>query len=56
MRVLDKNADATWSNGSGSDLKPSNLDHVVAANQIEFKKFNGVDVRGWVEEETESKK
>lgn len=46
MRVLSKNADATWGNESGTR---SNLDHVVASDQLEFKQFDGadVDVRGW---------
>jgi len=37
-------------------FKPSDLDHVVASNQLKFKpSFNGsdVDVRGWPTEQTE---
>jgi endonuclease/exonuclease/phosphatase family metal-dependent hydrolase len=54
MRTLTKNKPHTWSNGSKSRLKPSNLDHVVAANHLKFKQFNGADVRvlGWPEEST----
>ncbi len=49
MRLLSKNADATWSNGTGSRFSPTDLDHVVAADHLEFKNFGGanVDVRGW---------
>jgi endonuclease/exonuclease/phosphatase family metal-dependent hydrolase len=54
MRTLTKNKPHTWSNGSTSRLKPSNLDHVVAANHLKFKQFSGSDVRvlGWPEEPT----
>lgn len=54
MRTLTKNKPHTWSNGSTSRLKPGNLDHVVAANHLKFKQFNGADVRvlGWPEEPT----
>jgi len=46
MRLLDKNAEATW---YGSASKRSNLDHVVASDNVTFKQFGGaeVDVRGW---------
>jgi hypothetical protein len=37
MRALTKNRPNTWSNGSGSAFKPSNLDHVVAADHLKFK-------------------
>lgn len=49
MRRLTKTAPATWWNGTGSKFKPSNLDHVVASDQVKFKQFAGkdVDVRGW---------
>ncbi|HEX9760377.1 MAG TPA: endonuclease/exonuclease/phosphatase family protein [Candidatus Acidoferrales bacterium] len=49
MRRLAKSCPATWSNGSQSSLKPSDLDHVVAADHLKFKKFTGaeVDCRGW---------
>jgi len=49
MRRLTKNTEATWWNGSGSRYPPSDLDHVVASDHLEFKKFNGmdIDVRGW---------
>jgi exonuclease III len=54
MRMLSKNQPFTWSNGSRSRLKPSNLDHVVAADHLRFKQFSGADVqvRGWPEEPT----
>lgn len=49
MRRLTKTAAHTWWNGAGSKYKPSNLDHVVASDQLKFKQFSGadVDVRGW---------
>ncbi len=58
MRVLTKNAMHTWWNGSRSTYKPSNLDHVVAADHLKFKTINGaeVDVRGWPKEPTDTKK
>ena len=48
MRVLDKDAPATWWN-AGESLPPSNLDHVVAADHLEFRKFGQSDVTvlGW---------
>jgi endonuclease/exonuclease/phosphatase family metal-dependent hydrolase len=54
MQILKKTAPATWSNGSTSDIPPSNLDHVVAANHLTFTLFNGneVSVRGWPQEAT----
>jgi endonuclease/exonuclease/phosphatase family metal-dependent hydrolase len=54
MRTLTKNKPHTWSNGSTSRLKPANLDHVVAADHLKFKQFDGADVRvlGWPEEST----
>ena len=49
MRLLTKDEPATWSNGSQSSLRPSNLDHVVAADHLEFKGFSGAEVKvlGW---------
>jgi len=49
LRLLNKNAAFTWWNGIGSEYDPSNLDHVVAAEHLEFMQFGGadVDVRGW---------
>jgi hypothetical protein len=54
MRTLTKNKPHTWSNGSTSRFKPSNLDHVVAADHLKFKPFTGADVRvlGWPDEPT----
>jgi hypothetical protein len=48
MRVLTKTAALTY--GSPGGLR-SNLDHVVVADHLEFKSFDGseVDVRGWPE-------
>lgn len=54
MRTLTKIRPHTWSNGSKRRYKPSNLDHVVAADHLQFKQFAGTDVRalGWPEETT----
>ena len=58
MNILDKSKAATFWPGTNSKYKPSNLDHVVAADHLNFKKFGAfnVDVRGWVDEPTDSKK
>jgi endonuclease/exonuclease/phosphatase family metal-dependent hydrolase len=54
MIRLSKNQPNTWWNGPGR-FPPSNLDHVIAANHLKFKSFDGsdVDVRGWPKLETE---
>jgi exonuclease III len=54
MRLLDKNAPATWSNGSTSTIPPSDLDQVVASKQMQFTLYDGVpvSVRGWPKELT----
>ncbi|KAB2644188.1 MAG: hypothetical protein DVB27_12480 [Verrucomicrobia bacterium] len=54
MRTLTKSRPHTWSNGSKRRYKPSNLDHVVAADHLQFEQFAGTDVRalGWPEETT----
>ena len=54
MRLLNKSAPATWSNGSKSSILPSNLDHVVAADHLKFTSFSGceISVRGWAEKST----
>ncbi|HEY2333666.1 MAG TPA: hypothetical protein VGH58_01490 [Solirubrobacterales bacterium] len=46
MRVLSKTAAVTW---RGGGKMRSNLDHVVASEQIEFEQNGGreVEVRGW---------
>ena len=58
MRLLAKDEPATWWNGSRSRLRPSDLDHVIAADHLRFKKFSGaeVTVRGWPKEATDAKK
>lgn len=55
MRVLDKDAPATWWN-AGDSLPPSNLDHVVAADHLEFTQFGPADVTvlGWPKLPTET--
>jgi len=52
-----KSSDLTWWNGKPKYAPGSNLDHVVAADHLKFKKFKGseVSVRGWIEESTEAK-
>jgi len=47
MRVLTKTHDATWRSLGDK----SNLDHVVAADHLQFRQFSGRDVvvRGWPE-------
>ena len=60
MTRLAKTHDATWFNGSGSSLPPSNLDHVYASTNLKFRSFvrpadgqsAAVAVRGWVDEPT----
>jgi endonuclease/exonuclease/phosphatase family metal-dependent hydrolase len=63
MRRLPKTFDFTFSNGSGSTIPDSNLDHVYASKNIKFKKFDRpdgaeaeVDVRGWVNQNTQAAK
>ena len=57
MRILSK-TDPTYWPGSQSDYPIGDLDHVVAANHLQFKSFSGteVDVRGWVEKSTDNQK
>jgi len=59
MRRLTKTRPNTWSNGPGSSLPDSNLDHVIAADHLKFKQFTGgaqVDVRGWASQTTDAAK
>ena len=58
LRLLSKNAPHTWWNGTGSNYPPADLDHVVAAEHLEFTGFSGaeVDVRGWPKRETEAER
>lgn len=64
MKRLIKTHDTTWSNGSGSSIPDSNLDHVYASKHLKFKQFNrpsegakaDVDVRGWVNQGTPESK
>ena len=58
MNILNKSHDVTFWPGSKSSYDPSNLDHVVAADHLNFRKFGGVDVdvRGWVDEGTDAQK
>ena len=58
MRRLPKTHAETWWNGK-DNWAPSSLDHVFAADHLNFKSFAGgaeVDVTGWVEEPTTAAK
>lgn len=54
MVRLKKDAPASWSNGAGSSIPPSDLDHVVAADHLKFRNYGGaqVTVLGWPKEPT----
>ncbi len=54
MEVLDRAHELTYWPGSGSSYSPGNLDHVVAADHVQFKSFGGkpVAVRRWPEKTT----
>ncbi len=58
MRRLSKSGDLTWWNGNDKYKPGSNLDHVVAADHLQFRTIAGseVSVRGWPEEATDAKK
>ena len=55
VRLLSKTSDYTWWGGSESDYPPSNLDHVLASDSLNFREFDGMEilVRGWPELPTE---
>ncbi len=55
MKILSKTTEGTYWPGSNSTYPISNLDHIIAASHLEFKKFSGKDVKvtGWVDEETD---
>jgi endonuclease/exonuclease/phosphatase family metal-dependent hydrolase len=57
MRILGKDEPHTWSNGSTSKTPPSDLDHVIAADHLKFRKFGAMEVtvRGWPKEPTTAK-
>lgn len=62
MQRLAKTHPASWSNGSGSSIPPSNLDHVFASTNLHFKTFAAPDgtaaevsVRGWATESSTAK-
>ncbi len=62
MRRLTKTHPFTFSNGSGSSIPDSDLDHVSASEHLIFRQFDGnngsgaeVDVRGWMNETTQGK-
>ncbi len=58
LMVLDKSEPATFWPGSTSSIPPTNLDHVVASDHLNFKSFGGVpvSVRGWPQEATPTDK
>lgn len=57
MRLLPKTHNETWWNGKDS-WNPSNLDHVFAADHLNFRSFGGaeVEVSGWVDKTTKAAK
>ena len=57
MRRLSKTHETTWWNGK-DDPGPSSLDHVYAADHLQFKNFAGaeIEVIGWVNKTTDSAK
>jgi hypothetical protein len=57
LKVLSKSHEATHFPKPKAKYGPSDLDHVVAANHLQFKLFDGkaVDVRGWSREATKAK-
>jgi len=63
MRRLSKTHGVTFSNGSGSSIPDSNLDHVYASKHLCFKMFPRpvggkaeVAVRGWVDQKSVAEK
>ncbi len=61
MERLDKTYPNSWSNGTGSSIPDSPLDHCYAAEHLNFLQFpnkdnrpgtSPVDLRGWVDEPT----
>jgi len=60
MRRLAKTQDISWSNGSGSRIPDSDLDHVFASSNLKFRSFKRpadgqsaeVMLRGWPEAAT----
>jgi len=57
MQRLTKDEKFTFWNGTGSSYPKADLDHVVAAGHLKFKKFGeaAVTVLGWPKEPTEAK-
>lgn len=58
MTLLKKDESATFSNGSKSKISQSDLDQVVASDNIKFKKYNGADVTvlGWPKKQSDKEK
>jgi hypothetical protein len=58
MNRLTKSAPYTWFNGSTSKERPSNLDQVIASDNLTFRSFGGASVsaRGWVDQPSDAAK
>ena len=64
LKRLDKTYSNSWWNGPGGRYPPGNLDHCYAADHLQFTSFNNkdrtgnspVDVRGWVDKNTDTQK
>ena len=58
MQLLAKSYPETFWPGSKSSYLPGNLDHVVAADHLQFKGFGSahIDIRGWPQETTPEKR
>lgn len=58
MCLAEKSESTTWWKHSSARIGPSDLDHVVAAEHLQFRQFRGadVDVRGWPQESTPRRK
>ena len=54
MRRLQKDEPFSWWNGPQSRMPKSNLDHVVAADHLQFKMFGAAEIKvlGWPKEPT----
>ena len=58
MRRLRKSVEVTWWNGNNDYRPGSSLDHVIAADHLQFMEMDGaeISVRGWPDEQTDVKK
>ena len=55
MKLLTKTHTKTWWNGK-DNWQPSNLDHIFAADHLQFKSLSGADIEisGWVDKTTDN--